>query len=906
MKLAVLLLCGILVIGWNCGFALARQYGRRDSRSRKRERNSRPAVCELYSGGDFCEPYLKGQKIYVSKKRPQSHQQEIIENNYGLLFQYVSERCRDYVLPALCNYGFPPCDLTQSAAKPRKFCQDDCLVLKNDICKRDFKNALRFPLVSRLLPDCDSMPAKGQPGYKSCIRVVPQVPKFKVRLDHNITMFQNKPVIFKCRLNSKKIQVNITWFKDERPVNRMFPSYKVTSYRWGSKLKIRRAKMKDAGIFECRAKGPGGIVTARAWLKINGHLNIPPLPVIEKKHSTPQYEEGNDPDTTTPKSLPPFPGMCEKYRGKACAQFIGNQSIWVEYPSGYQQRVEDHLSRALRLIQATKQMSDRCSEYGIPALCFHGFPTCDTLTQNFKYRLCREDCFALFKDICLTELQFAMSISQLRVLLPNCSALPTRDDKDYSYCTSLNIPGLAHTSTSPPPPFIQDDSCYNGTGETYSGSRNVTKSGRPCRVWHPSDPSSHNYCRNPGGLEAQPWCHVGPENDVEYCDIKKCSSLNAAVETAPKHGHRGAGSVARTNYVISAIMAVLIVAFITIIVYLKIQQRKTALADSDHASSGSISKSTQSTLQQQNFDLKQSISEIKSCVFHQQDQKLHNGKVNFLEGLGEGMFVKVCRGLLITDDTDDTGVEIAIKRLKADVPEAATENFKKDTNILANLQDINILCMFGLSKDEDPHFMMFEYFGDMDLYRFLVDNASKLSGLIPSDISEYDLLLDFSLQIASGMDFLVENHFVHRDLAARNCYVTADNIIKISNLGIGSHKYPSDYSWVHSSALLPVRWMAPEALNTLKFNHMTDVWSYGVLLWEVYTFGCQPFTGFTNQEAIERIRNLELLSCPDHCPARMFGLMRECWDENPSDRSPFSEICSRLREWAGDSIAESR
>ena len=104
------------------------------------------------------------------------------------------------------------------------------------------------------------------------------VPKFKVRLDHNITMFQNKSVIFKCRLNSKKIQVNITWFKDERPVNRMFPSYKVTSYRWGSKLKIRRAKTKDAGIFECRAKGPGGIVTARAWLKINGQLNTPPLP----------------------------------------------------------------------------------------------------------------------------------------------------------------------------------------------------------------------------------------------------------------------------------------------------------------------------------------------------------------------------------------------------------------------------------------------------------------------------------------------------------------------------------------------------------------------------------------------------------------------------------------------------
>lgn len=134
----------------------------------------RLAVCELYSGGDLCEPYLKGQQIYVAKKRPQTSQKNLIETNYHMLEKYVSVGCRDYVLPALCNYGFPPCDLTQSEAKPRKFCQDDCLILKNDICKIDFQNALRIPVVSNLLPDCDSMPAKGDPGYKSCIRVVSQ------------------------------------------------------------------------------------------------------------------------------------------------------------------------------------------------------------------------------------------------------------------------------------------------------------------------------------------------------------------------------------------------------------------------------------------------------------------------------------------------------------------------------------------------------------------------------------------------------------------------------------------------------------------------------------------------------------------------------------------------------------
>ena len=103
------------------------------------------------------------------------------------------------------------------------------------------------------------------------------VPKFKVRVDNNITMFENKPVIFKCRLSSKKVAANITWFKDGQSVSEAYPSYKVTSLRWGSRLRIRRAKAKDAGIFQCRAKGPGGTATAHAWLKINGFLNTPPI-----------------------------------------------------------------------------------------------------------------------------------------------------------------------------------------------------------------------------------------------------------------------------------------------------------------------------------------------------------------------------------------------------------------------------------------------------------------------------------------------------------------------------------------------------------------------------------------------------------------------------------------------------
>lgn len=94
--------------------------------------------------------------------------------NYDMLKGFVSDGCKDYVLPTLCNYAFPPCDSSRSKAKPRKFCRDDCLVLKNDMCKLDFERARKITFVSTLLPDCSSMPAVGDPDYKSCIRVVSQ------------------------------------------------------------------------------------------------------------------------------------------------------------------------------------------------------------------------------------------------------------------------------------------------------------------------------------------------------------------------------------------------------------------------------------------------------------------------------------------------------------------------------------------------------------------------------------------------------------------------------------------------------------------------------------------------------------------------------------------------------------
>lgn len=156
----------------------------------------------------------------------------------------------------------------------------------------------------------------------------------------------------------------------------------------------------------------------------------------------------------------------------------------------------------------------------------------------------------------------------------------------------------------------------------------------------------------------------------------------------------------------------------------------------------------------------------------------------------------------------------------------------------------------------------------------------------------------FVFQIAAGMEYLASHHFVHRDLATRNCLVTDRLIIKISDFGLSRDIYSCDYYRIQSKTLLPVRWMSAQAIMHGKFGEESDVWSYGVTLWELYSYGTQPYFGCSNEEVIELIRTRCLLECPENCPSRMYSLMVECWHEDPSRRPKFSEIHGRLQTWS--------
>jgi serine/threonine protein kinase len=160
------------------------------------------------------------------------------------------------------------------------------------------------------------------------------------------------------------------------------------------------------------------------------------------------------------------------------------------------------------------------------------------------------------------------------------------------------------------------------------------------------------------------------------------------------------------------------------------------------------------------------------------------------------------------------------------------------------------------------------------------------------------MLLTWAYQIAEGMHYLESRAIVHRDLAARNILIKKPDHIKISDFGLSRIIQTNEDSfYAKTNSLVPVKWLAIESIRERKFTHKSDVWSYGVCLWEIFNYGCQTYSGCTNPEAIEMIRDRQLLLIPVECPKRAYALMLECWHEIPLQRPTFSEILNRLRNW---------
>ncbi|XP_071860043.1 tyrosine-protein kinase transmembrane receptor Ror isoform X3 [Bombus fervidus] len=277
----------------------------------------------------------------------------------------------------------------------------------------------------------------------------------------------------------------------------------------------------------------------------------------------------------------------------------------------------------------------------------------------------------------------------------------------------------------------------------------------------------------------------------------------------------------------------------------------------------------------------------------------------FLEDIGEGCFGKVYKGESCVGDSKEI---VAIKVLKESASREAEEDFMREVDIMSTFGHRNILSLKGvvLREGNNSPWMVFEYMPYGDLAEVLRSNSRQFSrstkpGLQPLT---QESLHWITIQIAAGMTYLSGQRFVHRDLACRNCLVGSDLVVKIADFGMSRDVYTCDYYKIGGSRLLPVRWMSPESVMYGRFTLESDVWSFGVVLWEVYSFGKQPYYGHNNEEVVKLIFQGIMLIPPEGCPPFVCQLMRECWKTDPKDRIKFSEILERLEKAKGKSIQQ--
>ncbi|XP_019566757.2 high affinity nerve growth factor receptor isoform X1 [Rhinolophus sinicus] len=270
--------------------------------------------------------------------------------------------------------------------------------------------------------------------------------------------------------------------------------------------------------------------------------------------------------------------------------------------------------------------------------------------------------------------------------------------------------------------------------------------------------------------------------------------------------------------------------------------------------------------------------------------------------LGEGAFGKVflaeCHHLLPEQDK----MLVAVKALK-EASESARQDFQREAELLTLLQHQHVVRFFGVCTEGRPLLMVFEYMRHGDLNRFLRSHgpdAKLLAG--GEDVAPGPLglgqLLAVASQVAAGMVYLAGLHFVHRDLATRNCLVGQGLVVKIGDFGMSRDIYSTDYYRVGGRTMLPIRWMPPESILYRKFTTESDVWSFGVLLWEIFTYGKQPWYQLSNTEAIECITQGRELERPRACPPEVYAIMRGCWQREPQQRHSIKDVHARLQALA--------
>ncbi|XP_039595903.1 tyrosine-protein kinase Lck [Polypterus senegalus] len=247
--------------------------------------------------------------------------------------------------------------------------------------------------------------------------------------------------------------------------------------------------------------------------------------------------------------------------------------------------------------------------------------------------------------------------------------------------------------------------------------------------------------------------------------------------------------------------------------------------------------------------------------------------------LGAGQFGEVWMGIYNNDR------KVAIKSLKTGT--MSTAAFLEEANLMKNLQHPKLVRLYAVVTQE-PIFIVTEFMANGSLVDFLkTSEGSKLT---------INILIDMASQIAEGMAFIEAKNYIHRDLRAANILVSEDLICKIADFGLARLIEDNEYT-AREGAKFPIKWTAPEAINFGTFSIKSDVWSFGILLTEIVTYGRIPYPGMTNPEVIQNLERGYRMPIPENCPEELYDIMKRCWKELPEDRPTFEYLKSVLEDF---------
>uniref|UniRef100_T1JV35 receptor protein-tyrosine kinase n=2 Tax=Tetranychus urticae TaxID=32264 RepID=T1JV35_TETUR len=549
-------------------------------------------------------------------------------------------------------------------------------------------------------------------------------------------------------------------------------------------------------------------------------------------------------------------------------------------------------------------------------LCNYAFPSCDYgKLPVIPKPICREDCIAVKESFCYNQWALIEDNKQRGVYfkarghfrLPECDSLPSHENKTKPDCSSAHLTEIKQEEVT--------YNCIKGRGRFYQGTVDRTKSGILCQRWDQQEPHNHNrpptifaeiqnaenHCRNAGGEEPQPWCYtIDPRVRWEHCDIPVCKNTSnlQIVNSHPSIINSPFQHFANSTFTLlissAALIALILMLVIAAICYHIVKYRRR----------GYNSNLTDNV----EIDLYKLPSNFAyHCTTVKLNPKLEaleypRNDIIYIRDIGQGAFGRVFQAKAPGIIKGEEFTMVAVKMLKEEASEDLQSDFEREACLMAEFDHPNIVKLLGVCAVGKPMCLLFEYMGKGDLNEFLRSHSPSNYIIRGPELGSYQDpirlspldLINISAQIACGMVYLSDRKFVHRDLATRNCLVNENMVVKIADFGLSQKIYMANYYKGNDEDAMPIRWMPLESILFNKFTIESDVWAFGIVLWEIFSFALQPYYGMTHEEVVTFIKDGYVLSPPENTPVSVYQLMKLCWSKKPNHRPTFKVIYRAL------------